>query len=143
MLRDSEGIVTAPIYRIWHVPYGILACTQSRTMSCGKKIIGGSALVMAGHWSTLVLHSSWLVPTGEQFTWRVHLWRGEEEGGLQTPFLELNQDIKTFPFRRSFPVLLYPPPFQGTPSTDGVCRTDACLTCREPLTHVHLMLYQL
>jgi len=77
-----------------------LLCTQSHTMSCGKKIIGGSALVMVGHWSTLVLHSSWLVPTGEQFTWRVQLWRGEG-GGLQTPFLELNQDINTFPFHRS------------------------------------------
>ena len=101
MLRDSEGIVTAPIYRIWHVPYGISACTQSCTMSCGKKIIGGSALVMVGHWSTLVLHSRWLVPTVEQFTWRVHLWRGEEERGLQTPFLDLNEDINTFPFHRS------------------------------------------
>ena len=42
---------------------------------------GGSALVMVGHWSTLVLHSSWLILTGEQFTWRVHLWRGGGGGG--------------------------------------------------------------
>jgi len=69
-------------YAIWHMGFQhVHSISYSHTMSCGKKRIGGSALAMAGHWSTLVLHSSWLVPTGEQFTWRVHLWRGKGEGG--------------------------------------------------------------
>ena len=65
--------------------YGVsmhaLSVSYSRTVSCGKKMTGGSALVMVGHWLALVLHSSWLILTGEQFTWRVHLGGGGGGGG--------------------------------------------------------------
>ena len=48
------------------------------TVSCGKKTTGGSALVTAGHWLTLVCHSRGMPPTRGQLTHRVHLWRGRQ-----------------------------------------------------------------
>ena len=104
-----------------------------RTVSCGKKTTGGSVLVMAGHWLTLVCHSRGMPLTRGQLTCRVHLRRGwVKDQKLLILFLIPH-------------INLLIPSLQGAPSTDGVgwVWADTFLTGHEIFTHVHLMFDQL